>query len=317
MFYVSPGTTPVSVATALAYIGRFPKSKLLVTDTSENITKNLDNLQKIANNVTTLTLSDSGTPLSITANQLRKDATILGKLGSSNYSLNVRDVASANVASVASNASVTNITVTDTSAAIASALTTLAGESKVTAITQKGEMAPLAITAAQLVSNKAGLDKITGGYTVSVSGATATEAVSYASNDKVKSVAIMDSSANVASKLDALKDLGLRIKEIRTSDSTAMAVTADQVKNDALVLGKIYSSYQLAVANASSLDVGVLSTNAKVVSVDIVDTGANVIKNLALYKKLGTDLNSIQITDDTTPVAITADQWALNESIVS
>ena len=317
MFYVSPGTTPVSVATALAYIGRFPRSKLLVTDTSENITKNLDNLQKIANNVTTLTLSDAGTPLSITATQLRKDATILDKLGSSNYSLNVRDVAAANVASVASNASVTNITVTDTSAAIASALTTLAGESKVTAITQKGEMAPLAITAAQLLSNKAGLDKITGGYTVAVSGATATEAVSYASNDKVKSVAIMDSSANVASKLDALKDLGLRIKEIRTSDSTAMAVTADQVKNDALVLGKIYSSYQLAVANASSLDVGVLSTNAKVVSVDIVDTGANVIKNLALYKKLGTDLNSIQISDPGTPVSITADQWALNESIVS
>jgi dipeptidyl-peptidase-4 len=55
-----------------------------------------------------------------------------------------------------------------------------------------------------------------------------------------------------------LKDLGLRIKEIRTSDSTAMSVTADQVKNDALVLGKIYSSYQLAVARASSLDVASL-----------------------------------------------------------
>jgi hypothetical protein len=47
-----------------------------------------------------------------------------------------------------------------------------------------------------------------------------------------------------------------------------MAVTADQVKNDALVLGKIYSSYQLAVANATSLDVGALSKNAKVVSVE-------------------------------------------------
>ena len=317
MFYVSPGTTPVSVATALAYIGRFPKSKLLVTDTSENIAKNLDNLQKIANNVTTLTISDLGTPLSITANQLRKNATILGKLGSANYDLNVRDVTAANAASVASNAHVKDIAVTDTSAAIASALTALSGNTKVTAITQKGLISPLAITASELVSNLDGLNKITGGYTVAVSGATATEAVSYASNGKVKSVAILDSTANVASKLDALKDLGLRIKEIRTSDTTAMAVTADQVKNDALVLGKIYSSYQLAVANATSLDVNALSTNKKVVSVDIVDTGANVIKNMALYKKLGTDLNSIQITDDTTPVAITADQWALNESIVS
>ena len=317
MFYVTPGTTPVSVSTALAYIGRFPKSKLLVTDTSENIAKNLDNLQKIANNVTTLTISDLGTPMAITANQLRKNTTILGKLGSASYGLNVRDVTAANAASVATNARVKDIVVVDSSSAIASALTALTSNTKVTAITQKGEISPLAITAAELVSNLDGLNKITGGYTVAVSGATATEAVSYASNAKVKSVAILDSSANVASQLDALKDLGLRIKEIRTSDSTAMAVTAEQVKNDSLVLGKIYNSYQLAVANASSLDVGALSTNAKVVSVDIVDTGANVIKNLALYKKLGTDLNSIQITDASTPVSITADQWALNEAIVS
>ena len=317
MFYVSPGTTPVSVATALAYIGRFPKSKLLVTDTSENIAKNLDNLQKIANNVTTLTISDLGTPLAITAGQLRKDATILGKLGSSNYDLHVRDVTAANAASVATNAHVKNITVTDTSTAIASAMTALAANTKVAAITQKGEISPLAMTAAQLVSNQGGLDKITGGFTVAVSAATATEAVSYASNAKVKSVAILDTSANVASNLDALKDLGLRIKEIRTSDSTAMSVTASQVKNDALVLGKIYSSYQLAVFSANSLDVGSLVKNKKVVSVDIVDTGANISKNMALYKQLGTDLNSIQITDDTTPVSITADQWALNEAIVS
>ena len=172
MFYVSPGTTPVSVATALAYIGRFPKSKLLVTDTSENIAKNLDNLQKIANNVTTLTISDLGTPLSITANQLRKNATILGKLGSANYDLNVRDVTAANAASVASNAHVKDIAVTDTSAAIASALTALSGNTKVTAITQKGLISPLAITASELVSNLDGLNKITGGYTVAVSGAT-------------------------------------------------------------------------------------------------------------------------------------------------
>ncbi|NDC62223.1 MAG: hypothetical protein EBZ60_09515, partial [Betaproteobacteria bacterium] len=192
----------------------------------------------------------------------------------------------------------------------------LSSNTTVTSITQKGDISPLAMTAAQLVSNQDGLDKITGGYTVAVSGATATEAVSYANDARVKSVAILDSSAQVATQLDALKDLGLRIKEIRTSDSTAMSVTADQVKNDALVLGKIYSSYQLAVANASSLDVASLVTNKKVVSVDIVDTGANVIKNMALYKNLGTDLNSIQISDDSTPVALTADQWALNEDIV-
>jgi zinc protease len=59
-------------------------------------------------------------------------------------------------------------------------------------------------------------------------------------------VAILDSTANVASKLDALKDLGLRIKEIRTSDTTAMAVTAEQVKS---VAQRYFGDDSLTVAH--------------------------------------------------------------------
>ncbi len=315
MFHVAQGSGPVNVATALALVSRYPKTKLAISDTSANIAKNLDNLQKLVNNVSGVTLTDIANPITLSATQLKRNSAILAKV-SGNYKLNVNEVTAANAATVAAKANVAKIWVSDTSNAIADNLTALSSNAKLQTITQKGTIKALALTAAEFSANTAGLAKISGGYTLDVSGANVTQALSYTSNDKVKSVSILDSSANVADQLDNLKELGLRIKEIRTSENTAMVVTADQVKNDALVLGKIYSNYQLAVVNANSYHINALSANKKVVSVDIVDTGANVVKNLALYKKLGTDLNSIQISDSSTPLAISADQWALNESIV-
>ena len=315
MFHVAQGSTPVNVATALALVSRYPKTKIIVSDTSANIARNLDNLQKMVNNVKSVTLTDVATPITLSATQLKRNGAILAKV-SGNYSLNVNEVTAANAATVAAKSNVAKIWVSDTSNAIADKLTAFKDIAKIQTITQKGTIKALSLTAAELSANSTVLAKISGGYTLDVSGANVTQALTYTANDKVKSVSILDTSANVADKLDNLKELGLRIKEIRTSENTAMVVTADQVKNDALVLGKIYSNYQLAVVNANSYHINSLSSNKKVVSVDIVDTGANVVKNLALYKKLGADLNSIQISDSSTPLAISSDQWALNESIV-
>ena len=315
MFHVAQGSAPVNVATALALVSRYPKTKITVSDTSANIARNLDNLQKMVNNVNSVTLTDVANPITLTAAQLKKTSAILAKV-SGNYSLNVTEVTAANAATVAAKSKVAKIWVSDTSNAIADNLSAFKDITKLQTITQKGTIKALSLTAAELTANSSVLSKISGGYTLDVSGANVTQALSYTANDKVKSISILDSSSNVANKLDDLKELGLRIKEIRTNENTAMVVTADQVKNDALVLGKIYSNYQLAVVNANSYHINALSSNKKVVSVDIVDTGANVVKNLALYKKLGTDLNSIQISDDSSPLAITYDQWALNESIV-
>jgi len=315
MFHVAQGTSPVNVATALALVSRYPKTKITVSDTSANIARNLENLQKMVNNVKSITLTDVANPITLSAIQLKRNGAILAKV-SGNYSLNVNEVTAANAATVAAKSNVAKIWVSDTSNAIADKLTEFKDITKLQTITQKGTIKALSLTAAELTANTSVLAKISGGYTLDVSGANVTQALTYTANDKVKSISILDTSANVAEKLDNLKELGLRIKEIRTSENTAMVVTADQVKNDALVLGKIYSNYQLAVVNANSYHVNALSSNKKIVSVDIVDTGANVVKNLALYKKLGNDLTSIQISDSSTPLAINYDQWALNESIV-
>ena len=315
MFYVSTGNSPVSVATALASAKQYPRTKFSISDTSENINNNLDALQKVANNVTSVALTDATPALSITATQFKKNATVLAKI-TGTYSLNVRNVSAMSAATVAANTKVTSIDVSDSSTAVAGSIAALQSNTKINQITQTGNVAPLSLTAAQYAANASALSKIAGSYTVAVTNATATQAVGYTSDAMVKSVTILDSSSNVASNLDALKDLGLRIKEIRTNVSTAMSVTADQVKSGALVLGKIYNSYQLAVVNATAVQLNALSSNKKVVSIDIADTGANIIRNLSFLNKLGSELRSISITDVATPITITQDQWAVNESVI-
>jgi hypothetical protein len=150
-----------------------------------------------------------------------------------------------------------------------------------------------------------------------VTGATVTQALGYADDLKIKSVAIVDTSKKIADNLDDLANLGLRIKEIRSNESAALQVSAAQIKKDAFVIGKIYSNYQLAVYDATAAESAALTRNKKVVSIDIVDTGVNVVKNLAMLKKLGSELTSIEISDDSTPVSITAAQWSMNEDVVN
>ncbi len=315
MFHVSTGNSPVSVATALALAKQYPRSKISISDSSENINSNWDALQKVANNLTAVALTDAAPALSITAAQFKKSSTLLTKLSGS-FDLNVRNVSANNAATVASNSKVTSIDVSDGSAALANNIAALKSNSKINQITQTGTVAPMSLTADQYAAHTGVLAKIAGSYTVAVTGASASSAVGYTNDPLVKSVSILDSSANVATNLDALKELGLRIKEIRTNVNTAMTITADQVKNDAFVLGKIYTNYQLAVVNATAVQLGSLAANKKVVSIDIADTGANVIRNMAFLKKLGSELNSISITDAATPLTITQDQWALNESVI-
>ena len=316
MFYVTPGTTAVSVGTALAMAKQYPKTKFTISDTSENLSKNLDALFKIRNNITSISQTAVSDAMVLTAAQLAKNASVLSKI-STNYQVDVKQASAANADTLATNTHVASIDVLDSSVEIGLNLDDLQANTKISSLTQQGRTTPMAITADKLVSNADALAKVTGFYNLAVTGASVTQALTYAADMRVKSVAILDSSANVASKLDELADLGLRIKEIRTNQSDAMQVTAAQVKKDAFVIGKIYSNYQLAVVDATAAESAVLTKNKKVVSIDIVDSGVNVVKNLPMLKKLGAELTSVEISDPEISVSLTATQWSMNEAVVN
>jgi len=297
-FYnTSTSSGPVSIAAALSAIKANSRAKVSISDTADNLEKNFDALNKLANNITQISQTDADQALQISATQLQKGTILLGKMGA-DYTLEIGGVTAANAAKVATNTHVTRLSVNDSSANISSKLNDLGNNSKLASLSVTTPANAISATAAQVDSLGSLWDKMSSSYGLAVTQATSAQAASYASDLRVKSVAILDSTAGISAKLDDLKNLGLRLKEIRTTaNQPALQVSADQVRSDALVIGKIYSNYQLAVVNASAAQAQALSTNRKVVSMDVVDTAANVAKNLALLDKLDTHLKTVHITD--------------------
>ena len=138
MFYIATGSSPVTVADALAMAKQYPRTKISIADTNENINNNLDALQKVVNNITSIGLTDVTQALTVTAAQLKKNANIIGKI-SGNYLLNVKNVTAANAGSVANNIRVSAIDVADSSTAIATNLASLKSINKINQIEKKNE----------------------------------------------------------------------------------------------------------------------------------------------------------------------------------
>ena len=199
--------------------------------------------------------------------------------------------------------------------------------SKLGTITQSGSTTPITLTQASYEANKTVLAKIGTAYTVAMTSATAAQAVGYIGNARIGSIAISDTTGNVETRLDDLQRLGVRLKTIAVSDAGVtpdstnatngkIDLTAAQLKSDALVIGKIISSYQLAVHGASLAQTSSLSTNKKVVTIDIVDRGANIVKSLAMLNKLGSQLSSVTVTDSENSLAMTDAQLVTYDTLL-
>jgi hypothetical protein len=119
---------------------------------------------------------------------------------------------------------------------------------------------------------------------MSVSGVSAASTAAVTVLPHVTSVTISDSAANIASNLDGLQLLAAsgKITSITLTDSgtPVLAVTANQFKADSSVLGKITSTYNLAVNAASVTTAMSMATQAHVASVSVSDSAANVAANL-------------------------------------
>lgn len=222
-----------------------------------------------------------------------------------NPSLTVR----INDSTLASKAQVKTLNIVDTSAKVSSQLNVLKGLNDAGKISQVVLTTPanaVTLTATQLQSSAGLIGKISGNYRLSVSGATVSQAVSYINNDRIKSVAVQDTAASISSGLDDLVDLGLRLKEVKGSDSNVFTINASQMQTDGLVIGRLYKGYQLSVVGASTDQVALLATNKKVVSVTVEDTAANLSTNMALLKKLGSSLTAVKVKDAINPLKITS-----------
>lgn len=323
-YYTSSSPSgPVGVAAALAAIKANARTKVSISDSSANLEKNFDALNKVVNNISSIAQSDATQALNLSATQLQKGGVLLGKF-STDYRLQVNGVTAVNAARLTANTHVAGIAVSDSSANVSSQLTALNNNALLTRINLTTPATNISLTANQLGGLSDLWGKMGTSYGLAVTQATSAQAVTYANDLRVKSVSILDSTAGIAGNLDSLKSLGLRLKEIRTTaNQPALKVSANQVSQDALVIGKIYSSYQLAIYNATTVQAQSLASNRKVVSIDVVDTAANVARNLKLLDRIGSDLNSVHITDLTNsddtpnPLAITSSEFAAYSNVMA
>jgi hypothetical protein len=297
----------VSVSTALATIATTRSGTLVISDTADNISRNLNALQAGRARISAMSISDDN-PLTISAKQLQANAGALAKISS--YSLAITNALAANVKSLATNTKIGSIAVRDTAANLSANINSLqTNAAKLSEIRQQGTAAPITITAAQFASATDAIGKIKDSYSLNVRGVRIAGLSDVAANDHVKGIGVVDTSSNIASNLDLLQGYGVKLLSATSTDNAPLSVTVDQIEADALTLGKIYSGYQLNVRGATLADLASLSKNSKIKSIEVEDTAENVARNLDALKRLGSSLSAINITDPENDLSMSAKQY--------
>lgn len=309
-YYSQPAPSgPLTVGAALAALKANPRLRVAIADTTQNLTLNLAGLSGLSNNITQISQTDAETGIvSVTATGYSRYSNVLEKF-STNYRLNVTDAQAQSATALAANDHVLSFTVSDNSVNIAGNISNLDGQTKLARVTVTSQGAPLALTAAQLADNADAISKIAGSYSLSIADASCADALSYVDNLHVRAVTVADTVSAISGSLDDLVSLGLRLKKVSSVDSNVLNITAAQVQADAAVIGKLYQGYQLALQNASLAQANNLYRNKKIVSIDVVDTAANISRGVDLLSKLGGSLNSIHVTDLDHALQITSNQY--------
>ncbi|SMC61039.1 VCBS domain-containing protein [Polynucleobacter kasalickyi] len=300
--------TGALVANAASIASDKKVASISVLDTSANIAKGLDTLQANIAKITSITQSGTVTALAITATQLTSDATTLAKIAGT-YTLSVTNVLAANVTTTIGNTHVTSITVVDSATNITTGLSNIISNSAmITSITETGKVTPISLTAAQYSSNLTA--KFTN-FTAKVSGVAAADAASVASDAKVASILVVDTSANIAKGLDTLQANIAKITSITQSGTvTALAITATQLTNDAATLAKIAGSYTLVVTNVFAANVSTTISNTHVTSITVADSATNITTNLSNLIRNLAKITAITETGTITPISLTTAQYS-------
>ena len=291
-----------------------------VSASSATVASNIDALQA-ASKLSGIALTDNSA-LAITYAQLTADTTALGLLPSG-YVLIVSGVPAPAVASVQANTHVTSFAVSATGAAAGAAIDAIDAATKLTAVTLTDGGA-LPVSYGQLTGDTAGLGKLPGSYTLTVSAVTAANAAATQANSHVTAFSVSDTASHVAGALDALSGYS-KLSAIALTDggTPVLSITYAQYTADTAALAAIGGSFALSVggvpANAAATVQGdsrvsaftvtgvavagaaTIQGDSKVTAFAVSDTAAAVnaaLDTLAGYSKLG----AIALTDGGTPV---------------
>lgn len=285
--------TGASVANAAALQGASKVGSFSVSDTAANVLASLSSLASDSK-LSSITLT-GGTTLAVTYSQYSAYSSTLAKLVSGD-TITVSGATASEASALQSSAHVSRFTVSDTAANIASNLSALASDTKLTAITLTSGSS-LSITYAQYSADTAVLALLPSTVTYVLSGVPATSAATVQSASNVTSFSVTDTSANIAANLAVLAS-DTKLTAMTLSGGTTLAVTYTQYTTYSTLLGLLSSADKLSVSAVTAVGATAVQSARNVSSFTIADGPAKIMANIAAIAT-DTKLTSISLTNGT------------------
>ena len=281
---------------------------LVITDSANNITGNLDTLKSYIRKITSINQTTTS-PLTLTAAQLNTYKAVITKIVD-DYSLIVTETPTSRLITLSTNPRILSFGIKDTAFNInkLSSLTAIINlDSKVTSITQTGAPKNIVLTVSQYSPNLT--QKFTN-FKATISNANTLIITDLLTDSNIDNLNIRDSSSNIATSLDTLQALGIKVTTItQTGTSTALTITGNQFINDSLTLNKIQGRYSLIINDASAALTATLIANTHVKTFTVSDTASNIHNNLSALLSAGTKLTSITESGPVAPITMLANQY--------
>ena len=313
-------------------------SKIAVSDTSANISTNITKIELAgaAGRIMSITVSDSKA-LVLTEAQILASTNTLNAQYTAPVKVEATAVAAADTSKVQTavnshtSLSLTKETISDTAANIAAKLDDLeklavpssASGSFTLASIGVSDKGSITVSNSTLLKDLDALKIVTGVYTLKLTNLAVADAIKITppSKDATLSLTVSDTVSNVTANFDKLQTLAKAksVSGITMTDasSAALKITSAQYKAGTEALGVLQGTYYLGITGVAIADMATSLKAKNIYSLDIVDTSANVIKNLAALQAAvsSAKIQSVTLTDTASFTLSISDAYNLMTSL--
>jgi hypothetical protein len=271
--------------------------------------------------ITQIVVQDPTDAMTMSAQTYADSATLLGLVKNSQYTVALSDVAAGDVATLASDAHVTQMDVSDTSAEISTNFDALAAATNLNSIAVTDPNGTITLTSDQILGDADTLASVSGSYQLAATGVAMIDLSAIQDLPQTSSISISDTSDNVSANFSDILALGNTLTQIHLSDGSPVLSLSQQdwtAGTDALAT--IDSNYQVDVSDTVAGDAQTVASDGTVRNVMVADTASNIVGNwdtlVGLYNNGTGKLTGLSSTD-ANPLVLTSDQQTAGAAMIS
>jgi len=335
LYVPPPPPADLTVSAALRYLKLTPGATVSISDSATNIQKNLATLQSLNGRITAVRASsDQASVLTVSYKDFTSDRGILAKWSNNaGHQFIFTDVTAAAANTLWNNDYTRSLSVKDTAINLQNNFDNLVSiqtqnSSKITSLTQTNSSALITLNTSQYTSGRdSGIfTKLNKGISnlaitnASVSDVVGPNGLRLGAESRVKSISIIDNTDNIDNGINALQNVGMKIKTIAQNNvgvDSVLELDATEIKNNASVLGKIITGYQLAAQNTAASQLSAMLANRKVITIDVKDSATNISRNWDSINKINSAIHFVEVSDSDAAIKIKASQLAVSQDLIN